>query len=459
MLGEEDKDKLSEEESEKIIESISRLKNNIDKDRVDIVNCIQVGSTFLLTVIVDNYAADKYAAQLIVYKEKEPDVNIIIENNKITVLQAEKVAQTIEKELFSLFSDQINQQKHRYDVEDYLVEVKDCNQLLQKINKMLNEKSELQAEIIKKLEVELKEEDAKAIQEIKKIRDDLAKMEKELEEAKEDLKSKQKKIEEMEKQMEEIKQEGTENPDINNQLKKIRENLKNSYKKLEDYEKNLTNPVLRKVKPPVMIVNKTLNKYTMHTLSLGTAINYVGGVVSTSGYGVIGGCITLAGSAIDTITSKIEELDEKGHEALITLEETCQRLRKIYKTLVEQKRLEVERLEISDFSDFSELVNKLQNNIIKGAELDIIDQIEKLKYKTKAIDKELKELIKTQQEQSTESISQEEQSTKSISQQEQSTKTISSSSRELEDINRLRLETGTSYNPLNQLNSILSHLY
>ncbi|CAG8519540.1 20442_t:CDS:1 [Dentiscutata erythropus] len=436
MWDGEDKDKLSEEESNKIIESISRLNDNVDKDRVDIVNYIQVGSTLLLLVIVD-----KCTAQLIVYKEKEPpDVNVVIEADNISESQVEKLAQTIGKELFSLFSDQLRLQKHRYNAVDYLLEVKECNQLLEKINEMLNNKSELQAKLIKMLESQIKE-DTKAIEEIKRIRDELEKTEKELEDTKEDLKSKLKKIEEMEKQMKEIKQEGTENPDIKKQLEAIQVDLNNSYDKLVKYEVNLNDTVLQKVKPPVMIVNKTLNKYTMHTLSLGTAINYVGGVVSTSGYGVIGGGITLGGSFVDTITSKIEELDEKGHEALIALEETCQKLR----TLVEQKSLNVKHLKFSDFSEFSELVNKLQNNIIKGAkeakgakevELDKINQIKELKKKTEVIDEKLKALIKTQQEQSTETSS-------------------SESSQELEDNNRFGLDdnrfgldTRTSYSSL-----------
>ncbi|CAG8716121.1 2510_t:CDS:2, partial [Dentiscutata erythropus] len=61
-------------------------------------------------------------------------------------------------------------------------------------------------------------------------------------------------------------------------------------KQLEEYQDLLNNPVLQKFRN-----SNQLRRWCIIAI----------------GYDLIGGVITLAGSAIDSITSKIEELDEK----------------------------------------------------------------------------------------------------------------------------------------------------
>ncbi|CAH1755652.1 7389_t:CDS:2 [Entrophospora sp. SA101] len=294
------------------------------------------------------------------YSELEAKLDSL-QKSKDRVIAEKKLIQqdliTAKKAINNLEQELTSEQEQRAIAENNFANEKEQNQLLRENNAILVQKSALE-ENRRKLEDQLKEQNSD--KEINEIKRQLRDTEEKLAKSENELDAKQKEIDKMAKQIEE-KQKKEKESAPTERLETILDDLENSFKRLENYQNKEDR--LDKLTPRLVMSKIKINASDLGTISRG--VNYVGGGLSTIGYGEIGGGLTLVASTVDSIVSEIENSDKQKQEELVKLEGTCQELKKIYnnfnKSLVLPKRMD------ETISNFLELVNDLQK-IIKDLE-------------------------------------------------------------------------------------------
>ncbi|CAJ0629433.1 15565_t:CDS:2 [Entrophospora sp. SA101] len=322
------------------------------------------------------------------YSELEAKLDSL-QKSKDRVIAEKKLIQqdliTAKKAINNLEQELTSEQEQRAIAENNFANEKEQNQLLRENNAILVQKSALE-ENRRKLEDQLKEQNSD--KEINEIKRQLRDTEEKLAKSENELDAKQKEIDKMAKQIEE-KQKKEKESAPTERLETILDDLENSFKRLENYQNKEDR--LDKLTPRLVMSKIKINASDLGTISRG--VNYVGGGLSTIGYGEIGGGLTLVASTVDSIVSEIENSDKQKQEELVKLEGTCQELKKIYnnfnKSLVLPKRMD------ETISNFLELVNDLQKSISSDAEQkEVNKKFEKLKIEVEEVKNDLKKVIK-----------------------------------------------------------------